>query len=103
MFPASSLGKESDINQGLTLGTVDIILTGASFAGAHLPAARGRRTSRSSSATPTTMLKYAKSDVFKELAKGYDDKSGNHITALTYYGARQVTSTRRGRSPSPRT
>ena len=41
VFPASSLGKESDINQGLTLGTVDIILTGASFAGAHLPAARG--------------------------------------------------------------
>src|SRR5918993_63108 len=33
VFPASSLGKESDINQGLTLGTVDIILTGASFAG----------------------------------------------------------------------
>ena len=32
VFPASSLGKESDINQGLTLGTVDIILTGASFA-----------------------------------------------------------------------
>ncbi|MEO8525329.1 MAG: ABC transporter substrate-binding protein, partial [Caldimonas sp.] len=28
VFPASSLGKESDINQGLTLGTVDIILTG---------------------------------------------------------------------------
>ena len=32
VFPASSLGKESDINQGLQLGTVDIILTGASFA-----------------------------------------------------------------------
>ena len=25
VFPASSLGKETDINQGLTLGTVDII------------------------------------------------------------------------------
>ncbi len=32
VFPASTLGKESDINQGLQLGTVDIILTGASFA-----------------------------------------------------------------------
>jgi tripartite ATP-independent transporter DctP family solute receptor len=38
------------------------------------------------------MLKYAKSDVFKELTKGYDEKSGNHVTALTYYGARHVTS-----------
>ena len=33
VFPASSLGKEADINQGLTLGTIDIVLTGASFAG----------------------------------------------------------------------
>jgi TRAP-type C4-dicarboxylate transport system substrate-binding protein len=33
VFPASSLGKETDINQGLTLGTVDIIYTGQLFAG----------------------------------------------------------------------
>ncbi len=32
VFPASQLGKESDINQGLTLGTVDIIISGSSFA-----------------------------------------------------------------------
>ena len=91
VFPASSLGKESDINQGLTLGTVDIILTGASFAARTYPPL-------AVSYFPFIfrdadhMLKYAKSDVFKELTKGYDDKSGNHVTALTYYGARQVTS-----------
>ncbi|MDM0033353.1 sialic acid TRAP transporter substrate-binding protein SiaP [Variovorax sp. J22P271] len=91
VFPASSLGKESDINQGLTLGTVDIILTGASFAGnTYKPLAVTYfpfifRDSEH-------LLKYAQSDVFKELAKGYDDKSGNHITALNYYGARHVTS-----------
>ena len=91
VFPASTLGKEADINQGLTLGTVDIVLTGASFAGRSYP--------------PLAItyfpfifrdaehqLSYAKSDVFKELAKGYDDKTGNHITALNYYGARHVTS-----------
>jgi tripartite ATP-independent transporter DctP family solute receptor len=93
VFPASSLGKESDINQGLTLGTVDIILTGASFAAASYPPLAVTyfpfifRDSEH-------QLKYAKSDVFKELAKGYDDKSGNHITALNYYGARQLTSNR---------
>lgn len=93
VFPASSLGKESDINQGLTLGTVDIILTGASFAAASYPPLAVTyfpfifRDSEH-------QLKYAKSDVFKELAKGYDDKTGNHITALNYYGARQVTSNR---------
>jgi len=31
VFPASSLGKESDINQGLTLGTVDMIISGLSL------------------------------------------------------------------------
>ena len=33
VFAASSLGKEVDINQGLALGTVDIIYTGNLFAG----------------------------------------------------------------------
>ena len=33
VFPASSLGNETQINQGLTLGTVDIIYTGQLFAG----------------------------------------------------------------------
>src|SRR3954471_16130542 len=92
VFPASSLGKESDINQGLTLGTVDIILTGASFDGRTYPPL-------AVTYFPFIfrdadhLLKYAKSDVFKELAKGYDEKSGNHVTAVTYYGARHVTST----------
>jgi TRAP-type C4-dicarboxylate transport system substrate-binding protein len=91
VFPASSLGKESDINQGLTLGTVDIILTGASFAGnSYKPLAITYFPFIFRDAEHK--LKYAKSDVFKELAKGYDDKTGNHIVALNYYGARHVTS-----------
>ena len=91
VFPASSLGKEADINQGLTLGTVDIILSGASFAGnTYKPLAITYFPFIFRDAEH--QLSYAKSDVFKELAKGYDDKSGNHITALNYYCARHVTS-----------
>lgn len=91
VFPASSLGKEADINQGLTLGTVDIILSGASFAGrSYQPLAVSYFPFIFRDAEH--QLKYAKSDVFRELAKGYDDKTGNHITALNYYGARHVTS-----------
>ena len=98
VFPASALGKESDINQGLTLGTVDIILTGASFAGnSYKPLAITYFPFIFRDAEH--QLKYAKSDVFKELAKGYDDKTGNHITALNYYGARHVTSNRPIRKP----
>ncbi|ABM57300.1 sialic acid TRAP transporter substrate-binding protein SiaP [Verminephrobacter eiseniae] len=91
VFPASTLGKEADINQGLTLGTVDIIMAGPSFAGRLYPPL-------AVSAFPFIFrdaehqIKYARSDVFKELAKGYDDKSGNHITALGYFGTRHVTS-----------
>jgi tripartite ATP-independent transporter DctP family solute receptor len=91
VFPASTLGKESDINQGLQLGTVDIILTGASFAAqAYKPLAISYFPFIFRDAEH--QLKYSKSDVFKELAGGYDKASGNHITALTYYGARHVTS-----------
>ncbi|MEJ8835211.1 sialic acid TRAP transporter substrate-binding protein SiaP [Ramlibacter sp. AN1133] len=92
VFPASSLGKESDINQGLQLGTVDIIITGASFAARSFPRL-------AVSYYPFTfrdadhVIKYSKSDVFRELAEGYKKASGgNTITALTYYGARHATS-----------
>ena len=34
VYPASSLGKEADINEALQLGTVDLIYTGNQFAGA---------------------------------------------------------------------
>ena len=92
VFPASSLGKESDINQGLQLGTVDIILTGASFASNSFPRL-------AVSYYPFTfrdadhVIKYGKSDIFKELAEGYNKATGgNTIMALTYYGVRQTTS-----------
>ena len=32
VYPASQLGKEADINQGLSLGSVGIIISGSSFA-----------------------------------------------------------------------
>ena len=91
VFPASSLGKESDINQGLQLGTVDMILTGASFASNSFPRL-------AVSYYPFTfrdadhVIKYGKSDIFKELTEGYKKATGNTVTALTYYGARHATS-----------
>ena len=98
VFPASSLGKEADINQGLTLGTVDIVLTGASFAArSYQPLAVSYFPFIFRDAEH--QLKYARSDVFRELSKGYDDKTGNHITALTYYGARHVTSNKPVQKP----
>ena len=92
VFPASSLGKETDINQGLTLGTVDIIYTGQLFAGrTHGPLAIG--------GAPFMFRDfahwkaYSTSPFFGELAEGYRQKSnGNKVVAITYYGERHVTS-----------
>ena len=91
VFPASSLGKETDINEGLSLGTVDIIYTGQLFAGrAYGPMSIG--------GSPYMFRdfdhwdKYRNSDLFEELSQGYADATGNHIESVTYYGARHVTS-----------
>jgi tripartite ATP-independent transporter DctP family solute receptor len=93
VFPASSLGKESDINEGLGLGTVDIIYTGQLFAGRSFgPLAIG--------GAPFMFRDYGhwnafrNSPLFVELAEGYKKKTGNEVIALTYYGERHTTSNR---------
>jgi tripartite ATP-independent transporter DctP family solute receptor len=99
VFPASSLGKETDINQGLSLGTVDIIYTGNLFA--------GKSYGPLSIAGAPFMFRdldhwkaYAKSDLFKELAGGYKDATGHQIIATTYYGSRHATSNKPLNTPA---
>jgi tripartite ATP-independent transporter DctP family solute receptor len=93
VFPASQLGKEADLNQGLKLGTVDIIISGSSFAAReHAPI--GVTYFPYIFRDPAHLIAYTKSDVFKRLAQGYEEASGNHITAVTYYGTRHTTSNR---------
>jgi tripartite ATP-independent transporter DctP family solute receptor len=91
VFPASSLGKEVDINEGLTLGTVDVIYTGNLFAGSSYgPIAI---------AGAPYMFRdfdhwqaYTESDLFDELSQGYTDATGHQVMSMTYYGERHVTS-----------
>ena len=92
VFPASSLGKEVDINEGLTLGTVDIIHTSAAFTGrTYAPLA--------ASTYPYVFrdlehfYQFAKSDLFRELADQYEKITGSHVFCTSYYGARNVTTT----------
>ena len=93
VFPASSLGKESDINQGLTLGTVDMIISGLSFAARVTPRI-GVGYYPYTFRDGDHLIKWSKSDAFKSLADEYRNKSGIQITAMTYYGTRQTTSNR---------
>jgi TRAP-type C4-dicarboxylate transport system substrate-binding protein len=74
VFPASQLGKEADINQGLKLGTVDIIISGSSFAARdHKPI--GVTYYPYIFRDPSHLLAYTKSDVFKKLTAGYEEKT----------------------------
>jgi tripartite ATP-independent transporter DctP family solute receptor len=90
VFPASQLGNENQINEALGLGTVDVIYTGTSFAGSiHKPLAI--------SGAPFMMRDfghwkaYRDSKLFRDIAKGYEDKTRHKIVAITYYGERMIT------------
>ena len=92
VFPASALGKESDINQALQLGTVDIIYTGMAFAGRSYPP-------MSIASAPFVFRDFAhwqafrNGPVFKEIGAAYAQKTGGqHIAGYTYYGLRHMTS-----------
>lgn len=91
VFPASQLGKEAALNEALSLGTIDAIYTGVAFLGQSYGPI-------SISDYPFVMRSYdhwsayAKSKLFQEMAEKYQSISGNTIVALTYYGARHVTS-----------
>ena len=93
VFPASSLGKETDINQGMSLGTVDMIISGPSFAARSYPRL-GIAYYPFIFRDGEHLLQYSKSDVFKEMIDGYRAKTGIQIIAYTYYGARHTTSNR---------
>ena len=98
VFPASQLGNENQINEGLGLGTVDMIYTGTSFAGSiHKPLAI--------SGAPFMLRDfshwkaYRDSKLFRDIAKGYEDKTKHKVIALTYYGERMVTANKEIKKP----
>jgi tripartite ATP-independent transporter DctP family solute receptor len=98
VFPASQLGNENQINEALGLGTVDMIYTGVAFAGSiHKPIAITN--------APYVLRDfdhwkaYRDSPLFREIAKGYEDKTGHKVMSLTYYGQRMVTANKEIKKP----
>ena len=90
VFPASTLGKETDINQGLTLGTVDMIISGPSFAARAYPRF-GIAYYPFIFRDGDHLIAYSKSPVFAEMVNEFRAKTGIQVTAYTYYGARHTT------------
>jgi tripartite ATP-independent transporter DctP family solute receptor len=98
VFPASRLGNENQLNEGFGHGTVDIIYVGINFVAAtYQPLGI--------SGAPFMLRDfehwkaYRGSKLFADLAKGYEDKTGRKIVALTYYGQRHVTANKPIRKP----
>ena len=90
VFPASQLGNETQINQSLSLGTVDLIYTGQAFAARTHPAL-------SIGGAPYMFRdfdhwkKFSQSPVLAELEDAYFKKGGNKPIAAFYYGVRHTT------------
>ncbi len=99
VYSASSLGNEVSINEGLQLGAIDLIYTGASLAGQYYPPL-------SLSDYPYAIKDlehwkaYRESDLFSDLSQGYFEATGNEIMNLVYYGFRHVTSNKPIRTPA---
>lgn len=98
VFPASQLGNENQINEALTLGTVDMIYTGVAFAGSiHKPLAITN--------APFILRDFAHwkayrdSKLFRDIAAGYESKTKHKVMSLTYYGQRHVTANREIKKP----
>jgi tripartite ATP-independent transporter DctP family solute receptor len=98
VFPASQLGSEAEINEGLALGTVDIIYSGALFS--------SRSFGPIAISEAPYMLDdfehwqaYIDSDLFQDHIAGYRDATGHEVLAGTYYGERHVTANRRVEQP----
>ena len=90
VFPASTLGKETDINQGLQLGTVDMIISGPSFAARSYPRL-GIAYYPFIFRDGDHLIAYSKSPVFQEMVDEFRKRTGIQMTAYTYYGARHTT------------
>ena len=98
VFPASQLGNENQINEGLGLGTVDIIYTGASFAGSiHKPLAI--------TGAPFMLRDfdhwkaYRDSKLFRDIAKGYEDKTKHKVVAHPLLRRAHVTANKEIKKP----
>ena len=78
----------------MTLGTVDMIISGPSFAARSYPRL-GIAYYPFIFRDADHLLAYSKSPVFAEMVEEFRKKTGIQIIAYTYYGARQTTAQKR--------
>ena len=91
VFPSGTLGSEREVEEALTLGTVDLAFVGPGHMAQtyapisiHLAAFLWRDIDH--------FQKYPESNTYAEVTSEYMKRSGNQILSLTYFGQRHVTS-----------
>lgn len=90
VFPSAQLGNEVNLDEGLTLGTVDIVILTNGFAAKKYPPI-GVTYFPFIFRDAAHLLAYTKSDSYAKLTRGYEEAAGHHIAATTYYGTRHTT------------
>lgn len=90
VFPAAQLGNEVSLDQGLTLGTIDMVILTNGFAANKYPPI-GVTYYPFTFRDADHLLKYTDSDVYRKLTDGYAEATGHRILATTYYGTRHTT------------
>jgi tripartite ATP-independent transporter DctP family solute receptor len=90
VFPAAQLGNEVSLDEGLTLGTVDIVILTNALAAKKYPPI-GVSYYPFIFRDPAHLMAYTQSDIYKRLTEGYAEASGHQIVATTYYGTRHTT------------
>lgn len=94
VYPSSTLGKEGALNQSLSLGTVDIIYTGISFA-AQTYSPLGLSELPYMFNDLAHWQRFVQSDTFRDMSAHYTRLAdGNRIVGATYYGTRHMTANR---------
>ncbi len=90
VHPASTLGSQVALAEGLDLGTIDMMYDGQFFAGTRYgPIAIG--------SAPFVFENYEhweayrESELFQDLAQGYREATGDDVLALVYFGERHMT------------
>ena len=99
VFPASQLGNEETITEGLKMGSIQLAYSGPTFLGQfYAPIAI--------SEAPYVWRdyehwkKYQYSDVFENVSNGYFDATGNKVASIIYFGERTVTANRPIHTPA---
>lgn len=101
VFPASQLGDQNEMYEGINLGTIDMGYVGPSLlaAGSDYPAIQIHLAAFLWKDFDH-FQKFQGSGIQRKLIRGFEEISGNKLLSMTYYGSRHTTSNKEIRTPA---